>query len=60
MGCQMDKRQSNSDHEMEKKICKYSLFKNERSLEEYGPKRGENSRRIWSQERREVYNGPMG
>ena len=25
-----------------------------RSLEEYGPRRGEKSRRIWSQERREL------
>ena len=29
MGCQMDKRETNSDHDMEKKIIyKYSLFKN--------------------------------
>ena len=29
LGCQMDKRETNSDYEMEKKmICKYSLFKN--------------------------------
>ena len=28
MGCQMDKRETNSDHEMEKKIiCRYSLLK---------------------------------
>ena len=28
MACQMDKRETKSDHKMEKKkICKYSLFK---------------------------------